>query len=98
MAQTFSFPSLIRYDSLVQSQARELSVQRQQIKDSRGICVIYRQHMNTMIQAFDELLQASDVDCCVAEGFREQLNQCSELLQELEKLFLNGEWGPGIYQ
>ncbi|XP_058528749.1 CDK5 regulatory subunit-associated protein 2 isoform X1 [Ochotona princeps] len=79
-----------RYDSLVQSQARELSLQRQQIKDSHGICVIYRQHMNTMVKAFEELLQASDVDRCVAEGFREQLNQCSELLQELEKLFLNG--------
>ncbi|KAI5138438.1 Cdk5 Regulatory Subunit-Associated Protein 2 [Manis pentadactyla] len=80
-----------RYDSLVQSQARELSLQRQQIKDSRGICVIYRQHMNTMIKAFEELLQASDVDHCVAEGFQEQLNQCAELLEKLEKLFLSGK-------
>uniref|UniRef100_A0A5F9CA31 CDK5 regulatory subunit-associated protein 2 n=1 Tax=Oryctolagus cuniculus TaxID=9986 RepID=A0A5F9CA31_RABIT len=79
------------YDSLVQSQARELSLQRQQIKDSHGICVIYRQHMNTMIKAFEELLQASDVDCCVAEGFQEQLNQCAELLEELEKLLLSGK-------
>ncbi|XP_023079439.1 CDK5 regulatory subunit-associated protein 2 isoform X2 [Piliocolobus tephrosceles] len=80
-----------RYDSLVQSQARELSLQRQQIKDGHGICVISRQHMNTMIKAFEELLQASDVDYCVAEGFREQLNQCAELLEKLEKLFLNGK-------
>ncbi|XP_073907244.1 CDK5 regulatory subunit-associated protein 2 isoform X3 [Castor canadensis] len=80
-----------RYDSLVQSQARELSLQRQQIKDSHDICVIYRQHMSTMIKAFEELLQASDVDCCVAEGFQEQLNQCAELLERLEKLFLNGK-------
>ncbi|XP_062937842.1 CDK5 regulatory subunit-associated protein 2 isoform X2 [Cynocephalus volans] len=80
-----------RYDSLVQSQARELSLQRQQIKDSHDICVIYRQHMNTMIKAFEELLQASDVDCCVAEGFQEQLNQCAELLEKLEKLLLNGK-------
>ncbi|KAK2507633.1 hypothetical protein MC885_015478 [Smutsia gigantea] len=80
-----------RYYSLVQSQAKELSLQRQQIKDSRGICVIYRQHMNTMIKAFEELLQASDVDYCVAEGFQEQLNQCAELLEKLEKLFLNGK-------
>ncbi|XP_030673570.1 CDK5 regulatory subunit-associated protein 2 isoform X2 [Nomascus leucogenys] len=78
-----------RYDSLVQSQARELSLQRQQIKDGHGICVISRQHMNTMIKAFEELLQASDVDYCVAEGFQEQLNQCAELLEKLEKLFLN---------
>uniref|UniRef100_A0A2K6GSM7 CDK5 regulatory subunit-associated protein 2 n=1 Tax=Propithecus coquereli TaxID=379532 RepID=A0A2K6GSM7_PROCO len=82
-----------RYDSLVQSQARELSLQRQQIKDSLGICVIYRQHMNTMIKAFEELLQASDVDYCVAQGFQEQLNQCAELLEKLEKLFLNGKSG-----
>lgn len=80
-----------RYDSLVQSQARELSLQRQQIKDSHDICVIYRQHMSTMIKAFEELLQASDVDSCVAEGFREQLTQCAELLEQLEKLFLHGK-------
>ncbi|XP_051043993.1 CDK5 regulatory subunit-associated protein 2 isoform X2 [Phodopus roborovskii] len=79
-----------RYDSLVQSQARELSLQRQQIKESYDICVIYRQHMNTMIKAFEELLQASDVDSCVAEGFREQLTQCAVLLEQLEKLFLHG--------
>ncbi|XP_057640796.1 CDK5 regulatory subunit-associated protein 2 isoform X3 [Chionomys nivalis] len=79
-----------RYDSLVQSQARELSLQRQQIKDSHDICVIYRQHMSTMIKAFEELLQASDVDSCVAEGFREQLTQCAELPEQLEKLFLHG--------
>ncbi|CAO2587863.1 CDK5 regulatory subunit-associated protein 2 [Lemmus lemmus] len=79
-----------RYDSLVQSQARELSLQRQQIKDSHDICVVYRQHMSTMIKAFEELLQASDVDSCVAEGFREQLTQCAELPEQLEKLFLHG--------
>ncbi|XP_042636312.1 CDK5 regulatory subunit-associated protein 2 [Orycteropus afer afer] len=79
------------YNSLVQSQARELTLQRQQIKDSHGICVIYRQHMNTLMKAFRELLQASDVDCCLAEGFQEQLNQCAELVEKLEKLFLNGK-------
>ncbi|XP_006865738.1 PREDICTED: CDK5 regulatory subunit-associated protein 2 [Chrysochloris asiatica] len=80
-----------RYDSLVQSQARELSLQRQQIKDSHGICVIYRQHMNTVMKTFKELLQASDVDCYLAEGFQEQLNQCAELLEKLELLFLSGK-------
>lgn len=80
-----------RYDSLVQSQARELSLQRQQIKDSHDICVICHQHMSTMIKAFEELLQASDVDSCVAEGFREQLTQCAGLLEQLEKLFLHGK-------
>lgn len=93
MVQAFSFPSFIRYNSLVQSQARELSLQRQQMKDSHGICVVYRQHVTTMIKAFEELLQASDVDYCVAEGFQEQLNQCAELLEKLEKLLLSGKWG-----
>ncbi|CAN0465553.1 unnamed protein product [Rangifer tarandus platyrhynchus] len=79
-----------RYDALVQAQARELSLQRQQIKDSRSICAVYRQHVNTMIQAFEELLQASDVDRCVAEGFQEQLHQCAALLGRLERLFLEG--------
>ncbi|TKC47099.1 hypothetical protein EI555_012308, partial [Monodon monoceros] len=78
------------YDSLVQAQARELSLQRQQIKDSHGICVVYRRHMNATIKAFEELLQASDMDCRVAEGFQEQLNQCAELLKQLENLFLKG--------
>uniref|UniRef100_A0A8C3WS28 CDK5 regulatory subunit-associated protein 2 n=1 Tax=Catagonus wagneri TaxID=51154 RepID=A0A8C3WS28_9CETA len=85
--------SLSRYDSLVQAQARELSLQRQQLKDSHGICVAYRQHMTAMIKAFEELLQASDVDRYVAEGFQEQLNQCAELLEQLEKLFLKGKSG-----
>uniref|UniRef100_A0A8C2P9S5 CDK5 regulatory subunit-associated protein 2 n=1 Tax=Capra hircus TaxID=9925 RepID=A0A8C2P9S5_CAPHI len=80
-----------RYDSLVQAQARELSLQRQQIKDSHSICVVYRQHVSTMIKAFEELLQASDVDQCVAEGFQEQLHQCAALLEQLEKLFLKGD-------
>ncbi|XP_074067818.1 CDK5 regulatory subunit-associated protein 2 isoform X3 [Macrotis lagotis] len=79
-----------RYDSLVQSQARELSSQRQQIKDSNSICVIYRQHMTNLIRAFEELLQASDVDYYVAEGFREQLNQSIRFLEKLEKMLLNG--------
>lgn len=52
--------------------------------------------MSTMIKAFEELLQASDVDYYVAEGFQEQLNQCAELLEKLEKLFLNGKWGEAL--
>uniref|UniRef100_A0A8C0K5A5 CDK5 regulatory subunit-associated protein 2 n=1 Tax=Canis lupus dingo TaxID=286419 RepID=A0A8C0K5A5_CANLU len=82
-----------RYDSLVQSQARELSLQRQQIKESHGICVIYRQHMNATMKAFERLLRAGGVDHDVAEGFQEQLNQCAGLLEKLEKLFLSGKWG-----
>ncbi|XP_038600485.1 CDK5 regulatory subunit-associated protein 2 isoform X2 [Tachyglossus aculeatus] len=80
-----------RYDSLVQSQARELSSQRQQIKDSLSICVSCRQHMTALIKALEELLQASDVDYHVADGIWEQLNRSVQLLEKLEKMFLNGE-------
>uniref|UniRef100_A0A6I8NBW1 CDK5 regulatory subunit associated protein 2 n=1 Tax=Ornithorhynchus anatinus TaxID=9258 RepID=A0A6I8NBW1_ORNAN len=81
-----------RYDSLVQSQARELSSQRQQIKDSLSICVSCRQHMTALIKALEELLQASDVDYRVADGIREQLNRSVQLFEKLEKMFLNGKW------
>ncbi|XP_009474049.1 PREDICTED: CDK5 regulatory subunit-associated protein 2 [Nipponia nippon] len=79
------------YDSLVQSQARELFFQRQQIKEIRGGCVAYHQHLTSLIKAFEELLQASDVDYYVAEGFREQLNQSVLLFEKLERKFLYGE-------
>ncbi|XP_010081195.1 PREDICTED: CDK5 regulatory subunit-associated protein 2, partial [Pterocles gutturalis] len=80
-----------KYDSLVHSQARELSFQRQQIKEIHGGCVAYHQHLMSLIKAFEELLQASDVDYYVAEGFREQLNQSVLLFEKLERKFLYGE-------
>ncbi|XP_066112474.1 CDK5 regulatory subunit-associated protein 2 isoform X2 [Saccopteryx bilineata] len=80
-----------RYSSLVQSQARELSLQRQQIKDSHDICVVCRQHMDSVVKAFEEWLRASGVDRAAAAGFQEQLSQCAELLHTLEMLFLSGK-------
>ncbi|XP_052670521.1 CDK5 regulatory subunit-associated protein 2 isoform X3 [Harpia harpyja] len=80
-----------KYDSLVHSQARELSFQCQQIKEIRSGCVTYHQHLTSLIKAFEELLQASDVDYYVAEGFREQLNQSVLLFEKLERKFLYGE-------
>ncbi|OXB69163.1 hypothetical protein ASZ78_009639 [Callipepla squamata] len=78
-------------DSLVHSQARELSFQRHQIKEIRRGCVTYHQHLTNLIKAFEELLQASDVDYYVAEGFREQLNQSVLLFEKLERKLLYGE-------
>ncbi|KFO92511.1 CDK5 regulatory subunit-associated protein 2, partial [Buceros rhinoceros silvestris] len=83
--------SPFKYDSLVHSQARELSFQCQQIKEIRSGCVAYHQHLTSLIKAFEELLQASDVDYYVAEGFREQLNQSVLLFEKLERKFLYGE-------
>ncbi|XP_050175707.1 CDK5 regulatory subunit-associated protein 2 [Myiozetetes cayanensis] len=80
-----------KYDSLVHSQARELSFQCQQIKEIRCGCVTYHQHLTSLVKAFEELLQASDVDYYVAEGFREQLNQSVLLFEKLEMKFLYGE-------
>lgn len=81
----------LRYDSLVHSQAQELSYQRQQIKEICSACVAYHQHLTSLIKAFEELLQASDVDYYVAEGFREQLNQSVLLFEKLERKFLYGK-------
>uniref|UniRef100_A0A8D0KXP1 CDK5 regulatory subunit-associated protein 2 n=1 Tax=Strix occidentalis caurina TaxID=311401 RepID=A0A8D0KXP1_STROC len=83
--------SPFKYDSLVHSQARELSVQRQQMKEICSGCVAYHQHLTSLIKAFEELLQASDVDYYVAEGFREQLNQSVLLFEKLERKFLYGK-------
>ncbi|XP_066057098.1 CDK5 regulatory subunit-associated protein 2 isoform X3 [Chamaea fasciata] len=80
-----------KYDSLVHSQVRELSFQCQQIKEIRCGCVTYHQHLSNLVKAFEELLQASDVDYDVAEGFREQLNQSVLLFEKLEMTFLYGE-------
>ncbi|KAM8802867.1 CDK5 regulatory subunit-associated protein 2 [Rhynchonycteris naso] len=89
--QKFRDLSPSRYSSLVQSQAKELSLQRQQIKDGRDICVVCRQHMAAVVKAFEEWLQASGVDPAAAKGFQEQLSQCAELLNTLETLFLSGK-------
>ncbi|NXJ11627.1 CK5P2 protein, partial [Odontophorus gujanensis] len=80
-----------KYDSLVHSQAQELSFQHHQIKEIRCGCVTYHQHLTNLIKAFEELLQASDVDYYVAEGFREQLNQSVLLFEKLERKLLYGE-------
>uniref|UniRef100_A0A672UV06 CDK5 regulatory subunit-associated protein 2 n=1 Tax=Strigops habroptila TaxID=2489341 RepID=A0A672UV06_STRHB len=89
------------YDSLVHSQAREVSFQRQQMKEIRSGCVAYHQHLTSLIKGFEELLQASDVDYYVAEGFREQLNQSVLLFEKLEGQFLYGkdnEKNTAMYQ
>ncbi|XP_067868677.1 CDK5 regulatory subunit-associated protein 2 isoform X2 [Heterodontus francisci] len=76
-----------KYDSLVQSQARELSRLRQQIKESHGICTLHHQTLVDLTKAFEELLQASDVDYYVGEVFRDQLNQNLQLVEKLEDKF-----------
>ncbi|XP_042334956.1 CDK5 regulatory subunit-associated protein 2 isoform X2 [Sceloporus undulatus] len=78
-------------DSPISSPAPEDSCQRQKIRESHRICATYRQHLTNLIRAFEELLQASEVDYYVAEGFREQLNQSARLFERLEHQCLYGE-------
>ncbi|XP_020374103.2 myomegalin-like isoform X4 [Rhincodon typus] len=80
-----------KYDSLVQSQARELSHLRQQIKESFHICTLHHQTVVDLTKGFEELLQASDVDYYVGEAFRDLLNQSLRLVETLENKFDCGD-------
>uniref|UniRef100_A0A8C7I4K1 Uncharacterized protein n=2 Tax=Oncorhynchus kisutch TaxID=8019 RepID=A0A8C7I4K1_ONCKI len=80
-----------RIDSLVQSQARELSQLRRQIQESRGLGALHRMQLEELSQAFEELLQASDVDYYVGEVFREQLDKSLGVLERLEGRLEKGD-------
>ncbi|XP_060937138.1 CDK5 regulatory subunit-associated protein 2 isoform X3 [Limanda limanda] len=73
-----------RLDSLVQSQARELSQLRHQIKESRGLGALQRRQLEELSNAFKELLQASKVDFYMGEVVKEQLDKSLNLLDRLE--------------
>lgn len=73
-----------RLDSLVQSQARELSQLRQQIKESRKLGALQRQQLEELNKAFKELLQANKVDCYMGEVVKEQLDKSLGILDRLE--------------
>ncbi|XP_061459675.1 CDK5 regulatory subunit-associated protein 2 isoform X2 [Rhineura floridana] len=83
--------SQARHVSLIHLPAHEQSCQRQKIQECHSICATYRQHLSNLIRAFEELLQASEVDYYVAEGFRERLNQSAQLFERLEQQCLYGE-------
>uniref|UniRef100_UPI003AAC0E90 CDK5 regulatory subunit-associated protein 2 n=1 Tax=Centroberyx gerrardi TaxID=166262 RepID=UPI003AAC0E90 len=73
-----------RLDSLVQSQARELSQLRQQIKESRGLGALQRRQLEELSRAFKDLLQASDVDYYMGEVLKDQLDKSLSILDRLE--------------
>ncbi|XP_058843038.1 uncharacterized protein LOC117422421 isoform X2 [Acipenser ruthenus] len=74
-----------RFDSLVQSQARELSHLRQKIKDSRSLGTLHHHQLEDLNKSFEELLQASDVDYYVGKAFREQLDKSLLVIGKLEE-------------
>lgn len=73
-----------RLDSLVQSQARELSQLRQQVKESRRLGVLQRRQLEELSKAFRELLQASKADHCMGGVVNEQLDRSLSILDRLE--------------
>ncbi|XP_077353236.1 CDK5 regulatory subunit-associated protein 2 isoform X3 [Festucalex cinctus] len=78
-------------DSLVQSQARELSQLRQQVKESRRLGGLQRRHMGELRKAFQELLHASPVDRYTSEVLKEQLDKSLAILDRLEGRLDKGE-------
>lgn len=80
----FFFPSLFRLDSLVQSQARELSQLRQQIKESRALGALQRRQLEELSKTFKELLQAHNVDFYMGKMVKEQLEKSLCLVDRLE--------------
>ncbi|XP_024155482.1 CDK5 regulatory subunit-associated protein 2 isoform X3 [Oryzias melastigma] len=80
-----------RLDSLVQSQARELSQLRQQIKESRRLGALHRQQLEELNKAFKELLHAGEVDCHMGEVVKEQLDKSLTILGRLEGRLDKGE-------
>lgn len=86
---------LLRLDSLVQSQARELSQLRQQIKESRRLGALHRRQLEQLSKAFKELLQASEVDYYMGEVVKEQLDKSLSLLDRLEGRLDKGSYSLG---
>ncbi|XP_070410480.1 myomegalin isoform X5 [Nothobranchius furzeri] len=78
---TASWPG--KFDSLIQAQARELSLLRQRQREARGICNILTQHLGDTTKAFEELLRANDIDYYMGQSFRDQLAQSSALAQQI---------------
>ncbi|KAM3620473.1 uncharacterized protein V6R79_024077 [Siganus canaliculatus] len=72
-----------KFDSLIQTQARELSHLRQRLREGRGVCNILTQHLGDTTKAFEELLRATDIDYYMGQSFREQLAQGSALAQRV---------------
>lgn len=83
----------------MQSQARELSQLRQQIKESRRLGALQRRQLEELNKAFKELLQASEVDYYMGEVVKEQLDKSLSLLDKLEGRLDKGSFcldGTGI--
>uniref|UniRef100_A0A674MQ37 Si:ch211-242b18.1 n=1 Tax=Takifugu rubripes TaxID=31033 RepID=A0A674MQ37_TAKRU len=72
-----------KYNSLIQTQARELSHLRQRMREGQRVCHILTQNMGDTTKAFEELLRANDIDYYMGQSFREQLAQNIALAQRV---------------
>ncbi|XP_073680203.1 CDK5 regulatory subunit-associated protein 2 isoform X2 [Garra rufa] len=79
-----------RIESLVQSQARELSELREQIRVSRGLGVEQRKQLLELRTALEELLQPNSMHSTQGTQFREQLDRSLSLLEKLEHVSTGG--------
>lgn len=68
----------------MQSQAKELSQLRQQIKASRRLGALQRRQLEELNRAFKDLLHASEVDDSMGEVIKEKLDKSLSLLDKLE--------------
>ncbi|KAM9794765.1 CDK5 regulatory subunit-associated protein 2 isoform 8-T9 [Syngnathus typhle] len=78
-------------DSLVQSQARELSQLRQQLKESRRLAGLQRRQTAELRRAFQEMLHASPAEGYMNEVLKEQLDKSLRILDRLEGRLDKGE-------
>lgn len=83
-----------RLDSLVQSQARELSQLRQQIKEGRRLGALQRRQLEELGKAFRQLLEASKVDCYMGGVVMEQLDKSLSIMDRLEGRLDKGDPHP----
>ncbi|XP_071005980.1 myomegalin-like isoform X5 [Oncorhynchus clarkii lewisi] len=86
------WPGPGKFDTLIQAQARELSLLRQRMREGRGVCHILTQHLGDTTKGFEELLRANDIDYYMGQSFREQLAQSSALAQRVSTKISGREW------
>ncbi|XP_051961433.1 myomegalin-like isoform X2 [Xyrauchen texanus] len=79
-----------RFESLVQSQARELCELREQIRVSRGLGVKQRKQLLELRGALEELLQPSEMHSVQGTQLIEQLDHSLGLLEKLEQVSSGG--------
>ncbi|XP_077594073.1 CDK5 regulatory subunit-associated protein 2 [Stigmatopora nigra] len=73
-------------DSLVQSQARELSQLRQQIKETRRLGGLQRRQFGELSGALREFFKAGPPDCYVGQALKGQLDESLRILDRLDGL------------